>query len=381
MVTTVTTTVGKTSSPQSRAYATITLAEAAIGTWCTTVDLVANDEIAKINCFEDGLGNYDEHVTVDGQTTDSTRYVLIEVDDSARHDGTFASGLRVEPTDGGHAFTISDSFTRVRNFEVQPGISSSNECFRITTGVVGALFENLLLEQGPSTLHDGLYAGNYVVGSTAAPITVRNCYFCDFDRAGIHAQLFTSDTDDQWWDVVNCTFMLCNVGIGWHIAGSGNDVTFTVVNCIGADNTTSDMGDTSTSDHLATNDSSANNFGEDTGTAGDGAFFANTAITLTDNTSPGAGSWAIVVDATGTTPATVNLLLVDDADNDVQGAGVGPSSNALVALFDAIGNTRSDTTCDAGFHEVTGGVVPDTVHATYAVRYEHTPAPNTSIRM
>ena len=71
-------------------------------------------------------------------------------------------------------------------------------------------------------------------------------------------------------------------------------------------------------------------------------------LTLTTNPTPGVGDFAIVVDDI----LYADMRPQDVPDNDLIGAGVGPSANALVPLFDFDGNPRSGATCVPGCFEI-----------------------------
>lgn len=68
----------------------------------------------------------------------------------------------------------------------------------------------------------------------------------------------------------------------------------------------------------------------------------------TDNTNPGAGTWAIFADLTA---GSEDFAIVDDADNDALDAGIGPGSDSDVPTDDIDGNTRSGSDCDCGASE------------------------------
>jgi hypothetical protein len=214
--------------------------------------------------------------------------------------------------------------------------------------------ENCILEPNATqTSHDGVYAGNYAVGSVTYPILIRNCLVHGFDRAGVHVQNYYSGAGgvDQYWNMVNCTFVDCDYGIGNRTADGDSTNYLKIINCTGGGNGTADFGDTAASIGTTTTTGSSDNFGTYTG-AGTTAFPDNTAVTFTDSTA-GGGVDYIVEDATGADYTAWDLRLVDHANNDAQDAGVGPSSETLVATYDAVGTTRTGTTTDPGYYQVT----------------------------
>ena len=348
MPTTFTKTVGTT----GRDYSTLTLAEADIATFATSADLVANDENVVFNIFADSV--FDEHLVVDGQTTDATRNITFQADSTNRHDCTYDSGVVLAPSTNGHCIQVNDDYTVIDGLQIECANGSSDEAIRVNTPGHGVVIKNCILEGGTHTDNDGVYTGNWDIGQTA-PMVVTNCLFYGFLRAGLHTQIF-NQVKTQDVDVINCTFIDCDIAYGYRIDNSGAVLNTRIVNCYAAGSVTDNFADSGVAiAGTLTTTGSENNWAHTS--AGD--FPDETEMALTDSLSPSAPPPAnfIVTDYTGTTLATTEFLLVDDADNDAMGAGTGNGSNALVPLVDAAGNTRpSGSTCDVGWHEITAPV-------------------------
>ncbi|HET6497209.1 MAG TPA: hypothetical protein VFH61_17820 [Thermoleophilia bacterium] len=353
MVTTVTTTAGSS----GRAYSTIQAAWDAIdGTLVASDDLITWDTRVRIVCYNDS--DFAERVFTFGATTDATRNVSVYsaageqfTNTSGNPSGT---GVRILPTSGtGHTWTNWQEFLFLEGLEiaVYSGGGSSDECVRVGRDVADAEGTRIskCLIVGSTSLGDGdgFYAGNYSVGSASNPIGIENCLITDCGRAGLHAQIYSGGgTLAHYWNVINCTIANCtDYGIGYRTDISGQTIDFIIVNSIIGDCGT-DFGVSSEHSGTLTTTGSANNFDEDSAIPGAGS---PNPITFTASASPGAGDWAIFEDLTY---PVGDLALQDDADNDVQGGGVGPSSNANVPTEDVYGTVRAGTTCDPGAFEV-----------------------------
>ena len=349
MVTVYTKSVGTT----SRDYSTITLAEADVVNIGTSGDLVSNVEAIVFELYADSTFN--EHVVVNhgGMTVDVTHNITYKAATGQQHDGTYGSGILLEPSTSGHAFSIEADHVHFQGLEVAPGSAASDECFRVTSGVLGLRVDCCILR--PYTLgstpsdQDGVYAGNYSVGSATYPITVTNCLLVGFTRAGLHAQDYSGNTHACYWDSICNTFIGGVFGFGYRSSGSSSTLDVHIVDCVTADHSSGAWKATGATSGTITTTGSANNLGEDTTTP----FPSQTTGTLTDSLTPGAGSWIITEDATGSWDLQTPLL-VDDADNDALLFGVGPSSNSLVPDHDGVGNSRSGTTTDVGWHNKSG---------------------------
>lgn len=346
MATLVTITVGS-----GKDYTTIQGAVDGIATEATSADLVTDDEYVEI--VVDG-GTYAESVVVnESLTTDATRNVVIRAAAGAEHLGEWsaAGGVLVEPTAGGHAFDVYDDFITLQDIEIHPGTGTSDECVRFQSGVQGSGVIRCLLDGSRSgSQGDGFYAGNWDVGQSGNPIFAYDSVFFGFDRAAVHAQPFDG-VRNQAFLLVNCAFINNANAIGWDDGSASTVIEWDVYNCYALANS-KDYGTTSTSSSTPTFTGS-NNLTADI-TSGEripGATFC--ASRDTSDLPLTAGDWIGVVDADLTSTATLDYTPLDDANNNILGGGVGPSSNSLVLTTDIAGNTRSGATCDVGPYDLT----------------------------
>ena len=99
----------------AKTYATITAflaAQAIIGQ-----NLVSRDVFLTIECY----GEIDDNPTINGWTTDATRYIKITVPSAERHNGTWsATKARIVPTADGDVITISDDYVSVEWLQIYP---------------------------------------------------------------------------------------------------------------------------------------------------------------------------------------------------------------------------------------------------------------------
>ena len=347
------TTIIKSIGTNSRDYATITLATADVSNILTGLDMVANDEALIFELYIDGNGSsqtFAERLAItDGLTTDVTRNVTFRAAAGNLHDGTRESGVRIKPLAGGNCITVFDDHSRFENIEIVPGSGFSNNGVKLTTGVVGVVLENCILEGfGSGDNRDGLLSGGFAVGSSSFPIVARNCWFNGFGNAGVYAFNATGGATDQYFDLVNCTFTKCNYGIGFRHADAGANSFLQVINCIGGGNGTADFREIVSGSGTLDTTGSLTNWGEYT--TGATKFPENTNADVTDSTAAGTDV-VIVEDFTGTFSA-IDLRLVNHSENDCLLQGTGPEANDLVTEFDGIGTLRIGHTTDPGFHQI-----------------------------
>lgn len=356
MPTTITATVGV-----ARDYLSLQAAYDDIGVGLGSgTNLVANDEEIIIELHADAI--YRERVTFDrGLTADATRRVTIRPASGDAHSGVIATNkLIFAPSTGtGHIFTVLDDFIVFEGLQIVQLAAggSSDEAFRLGnsshTAEGTTIDKCLIYGSGTTADQDGLYAGNWSVGSAANPILVRDCAIWGWGRGAIHAQLFNQANKTHYWQIVNCITTESQFGIGYRIGIASSTVDLEIVNTITFDNTSANFGSTGPVNGTLVTTGSSNNFDTASLAAnipGDGT---PNPISVTDNVDPGAGDWAIFGDISG---AQLNrdFSLVDDADNDVLDQGVGPASNSLVSTTDAAGNSRSGATADPGPVQTTG---------------------------
>ena len=176
---TATYTVGAT----GRTYSTYTAAEAA-----HDQDLVANDSLLTFEGYDDA--DLAENLTIDGFTTDATRYAIWTVAAGERHDGTRGTGVTIDPTSGGHAVHVLDNNMRVEYLELTGVVDDSDEGVRIGDGISNLWLKWLLIYDLENASSDGIYSGDWNITN----INIEGCIIIDCDRAGIHMQQFGNFT-------------------------------------------------------------------------------------------------------------------------------------------------------------------------------------------
>ncbi|MDD5643966.1 MAG: Ig-like domain-containing protein [bacterium] len=93
-------------------------------------NLVSADEIAVAECYDDWASGLEDNVTIDGFTTDSTRYAKVTSPEGERPDGQAGTGFCVNPASDGDAVVISDDYTVFEYVEVKgwQGADSADVC-------------------------------------------------------------------------------------------------------------------------------------------------------------------------------------------------------------------------------------------------------------
>ena len=332
---------------------TIPRDQATLALWETDTQSPTSGDTEIGECYNDA-DFLNESFTLNATGTNATTNRVVRAAFLQGHDGTRAgAGVTLLATAGVHAFTVLEKFGTFGEgmlVELQAGQGSSQECFRIGNGSENAegttIDSAILYNNGSQTSTDGIYAGNYDVGTSANPIRVVNVFVSGFVRGGIHMQNFGSTSDTHHWEIINCTSVDNKWNVGFDVRVAGSTINVVAINNILGDHSPAqgdDWGSTH-DDEFGTVDTSgsANNFSEDNSAP------AQTQFTLEE--AENSGSFEILVAST-TTP--YNILLVASPDNDGMLAGVGNGSNSLVPTVDFIGNNRGiGATCDPGCHQV-----------------------------
>ncbi|MFA4835043.1 MAG: right-handed parallel beta-helix repeat-containing protein [Dehalococcoidia bacterium] len=95
----------------SRNYSTIQAWETA-----RNGNLVTANTVEKGECYNDST--FTAGVTIDGSTTDATRYMWLSVASGQRHTGTAGTGAKVDPTTAGHVILVQDDYSIVEWLEI-----------------------------------------------------------------------------------------------------------------------------------------------------------------------------------------------------------------------------------------------------------------------
>jgi hypothetical protein len=344
-----------------------------IAAWeaATDYDLVTSTTTEIGECYATSGGYYAENITIAGATVSTDYYRVLRAATGNRHVGIYADGGQTSGTDfvvvypnTGKIFTIQEKHFHLGEgmvLHMGTGHGSSDECVRIGTSSENC--RGLLLDscicwcQDTAADTDGVYAGNYDVGVDPNPVTISNSLFIGFQRSGIHLQqYYTGPAGRQhYFTIVNNTFYDCGAtvtrtgAIGWDIRDAQSEIEVSIINCIDAGNGQGDQSMEYTysvgADHEPIDVSSSSNYSIHV-SAVDwyGTFPDHTVLDSFVDSDPGASGTNAWVNSIPN-----NMIPVNNSNNDMLDAGVGPSANSLVPTWDALGDTRSGSTTDLGF--------------------------------
>lgn len=290
-----------------------------------------------------------ENVVLENSTTNALYYRIVRAAPGEGHDGTFSgAGATISSNSGGlPIITVLDAFAQVGEgllLELLDGVTDSAECVRFgndANNAEGSLVEKALLNNEDATGNiDGVYAGNWDVGTAANPVTVRNVMIKGMTRIGVHPQAHgAGQTHTHHWNVVSVTIVDCTTaGIFVNVQSATTTVNIKIIDVLLGDNT---LDYDSSGAGVIVTTGSEKNWDEDNLVPG-----AHASNPMTLVTTPVSGVEAVIVNKYD------DLTLVDDVDNDVLDTGVGPATNPLVPLDDIVGNPRAGTTTDPGAFQV-----------------------------
>lgn len=335
----------RTLGTASRAYSTFTLAEADVPDLCATggnTDLVGRNCSVVFEAYADSV--FSGSLSISGAlTTDPTRNVTYRAASGEGHDGTWGSGVELNPNNW-FGFHIHDDHTVVESLSF--GDSSHTTGISLLmiyeSNVVGVVIRQCLFHKYASGNGDrgiGWLFTATGIGSTAYPTLIENCAFVGHLEIGLN---FTSNTGCVT-HVVNCSFESSSLHITTPSTASPSN-TLVLVNCLGLNSPLS--GDFSTGAGTVTT-GSTNNFSSATLAEFPGS--DGTQYTVTTSLTPGVGDWIIIADDDTTSDyLNFNAALVDSRFNDVLRGGVGPELNTLVSDIDILGIPREGPTTDPG---------------------------------
>lgn len=224
------TTITKTVKSSGGDYSSLSAWEAA-----QQGNLVSLDEVHVGECyaFADTTA-----FTIDGSTTDATRYMKITVAAGNRHAGSYStSAYRLEVSGSFAApITISDDYCQIEWIQVkQTGGTANHYSYILINNLTGLLINKIIhAGGGAATSPNGACIG---VASSAGTGTIRNSVLYKANGAGIYCNNFGGGT----LDIQNCTIAGCGT-YGIH----NNSGTVTAVNCYSGGNTTDDYSGTIT---------------------------------------------------------------------------------------------------------------------------------------
>lgn len=288
----------------------------------TSADLVANDQQLTIECRASS-GAADvlaERIVLSSFTCNSSCYVRIYSPTGHRHQGAWDDNKYVLEayTNNVEGIRVSIPYTRIEHLQIYKGRYGSSYAIGYWNGGDYLTIDSVIVKGvgGTSTGH-----GIFLYSSASS--VCKNSIVIGGD-SGI--MVFTMSSAPA--TITNCTIYNANVGIE-----ISRDFTAYISNCA-VFNTSDDflVGDGTVITNCASDD-------------GDGT----SAVSLNDNAD---GEWA----AAFTDYADGDFTLA--AGSPLISAGVGPSVNASIPLYDIIGNPRAGSTCSIGAFEWAGGENP-----------------------
>lgn len=170
-------------------------------------DLVSLDRQLDIECysFQDTSS-----VTIDGWTTDATRYIRVYTPSTERHDGKFnTSKYRLH---AGTAFssllTVNEDYTRLQGLQIYN--SGTNNSVGLAINNQGCVVESCIVRLGNASSNQGVQANS----TTGTMVTVRNTViYCD--GTGTYGGVGGFNRVVTW---SNCTIVGWSIGILGHEA-------------------------------------------------------------------------------------------------------------------------------------------------------------------
>jgi len=193
--------VTKTIKASGGDYSTIAAWEAD-----TDNDLVAADQIQVGQLFDKaGSAAWDEITVIADANVDATRYRVLTVPRSQRHDGT-DTGANIDPTTSGHAFNIQEDEFRLEGMNIKGLVGSSSEGIRVSADnirISNCIIHNLTVAGD----QDGIY-----FNANSITAYIWNCSFWVIRRSAVMIQATTSVTAY----VFNCT--------GWDLLRDGGSI-------------------------------------------------------------------------------------------------------------------------------------------------------------
>ncbi|OGW80208.1 MAG: hypothetical protein A3G33_05400 [Omnitrophica bacterium RIFCSPLOWO2_12_FULL_44_17] len=216
------TSVGTLPYSISRSFHTVNAWEAAVDG-----DLIADNRSEVGVLYKDGV--FDEHVIIDGSTTDATHTITLTAAEDNKHLGAAGAGIIFEPTDTvphsvdperrEHAFQIDDDYVTVEWVEVRNwagwsvlDLNASPEAFRVN-GNHFVLRNAIVHDQTASTHADGVY-----INLDNLTATIENSLFYNIERSAVHLEANRAGVPQ---DIQNTTVSVKNTTIfGCHQNGA-----------------------------------------------------------------------------------------------------------------------------------------------------------------
>jgi hypothetical protein len=153
----------------NQAY-TITRAYNDFATWESDRDgdLVTDNRQETAVGYDDGDFTPGATITIDGSTTDATRYMMITVASGQRHEGVAGTGVLIDLADAASAIAASDDYTRIEWLQLYQFSGAATRA-GVVVAASNVLVENVLASDfSAGTPSNGILCNS-------GTVTVRNC--------------------------------------------------------------------------------------------------------------------------------------------------------------------------------------------------------------
>jgi hypothetical protein len=205
-------------------------------------DLVAADELRQAECY--GM-NDSTGCTIDGSTTDATRYLRVFAAAGAEAQLPYnTSGTAYRRDINGNGLTVSDPFTRIERIQLGIGGSSSGDVLSIEVTNVRVI--GCVIRSTSSGNPRGIAVKS---GVGSASVNIRNCFLIGNGGTSMGVNIGSSFGSTSY--VYNCT----SVGWGTNYNRSGSGVGL-AINCLSSGGVVAGFGGTwsASSSHNASTD-------------------------------------------------------------------------------------------------------------------------------
>lgn len=147
----------------ANAYSSLNAAEQAED---NTGDLVARDEYIEFHCGHNGASQTTADttaVTIDGWTTDATRYIAVLTETADRHSGVWSDAkYRLYVSDSYAALSIQEAYVRVTGLQIRKGnVTTNGQCCVVGGGTDTRISTTLCRQYGGTTYYEtGFFCSN-----------------------------------------------------------------------------------------------------------------------------------------------------------------------------------------------------------------------------
>lgn len=182
-------------------------------------DIVTADEIAIAECYDDWPSGLADSLTIDGWTTDATRYIIVRAASGEGHTGESGTGFWMTSSSSTSTIVNKESYTRIQDLEANKPSSAGGNVIRELGG--NSLIERCILTgdgTGPAFqfgANDSVFRNNLVICSTNEVGAYRNasisgseclnCTIINTSGSSTLAGIDYNQTGDNASDIVkNC---------------------------------------------------------------------------------------------------------------------------------------------------------------------------------